>query len=296
MSDIRCYARELALRSRSAAGQSRRDRKEFNDAFKAALLSAIEGTGLEGRHLDADDPDTGRMPWLQRAGADGNAGYWIACGPAEQPGLHAGVWPTDLRATYVWATDPGGPRRWDALSEVPIDLRLSGPAARDPRILAAVTVTAVLDHQRELTRRDNMTPTGPSSVGKGLPLDQSLAVQAHALRVTADLIERTGAPGLYLVIHDVDACSYEISIQVPEYLGTPAERTATVARLAAAVGGTATRDKRRPGRTTDWIRAAGRIDGHSVRIFTAVGLFEQAAGGAGQSLDELTDGGAEAGS
>jgi hypothetical protein len=105
--------------------------------------------------------------------------------------------------------------------------------------------------------------------------DQSLAVQAHALRATADLIENTGTPGLHLVINAIEAGSREISIQVPEYLGTPAERTATVARLAAAVAGTAIRNER-PGRTRGWISADGKIDGHGVHIFTAVGLFASA--------------------
>jgi hypothetical protein len=102
----------------------------------------------------------------------------------------------------------------------------------------------------------------------GPPPDQSLAVQAHALRALADLIERVGIPGMHLVI-DTDDLTHEIVIQVPEYLGSPAERAAMAARLAAAVGGTAARNER-PGHTRGWIRAAGKIDGHSVRIFTPV--------------------------
>jgi hypothetical protein len=144
---------DAAARSRQAAWQRLRDREDFDAAFKAALLAAIEGTGLEGLRLDAGDPDTGGgLPWLQKAGSDGGAGYWIVCGLAERPGLSAGEWPTFLWATYHGPADPADPGT-EILSELPFDLCLSGPGARDPRILAAITVTAVLDHQRDLTRR-----------------------------------------------------------------------------------------------------------------------------------------------
>jgi hypothetical protein len=114
-----------------------------------------------------------------------------------------------------------------------------------------------------------MLPTAPSSAGKGPLPDQSLAVQAHALRVLADLIENVGIAGLSLVINAIDAGSHEISIQVPEYLGSPDERAAAVAQLTAAVGGTAVRNER-PGFARSWIIAEGETGGHRVRIFTAI--------------------------
>jgi hypothetical protein len=126
--------------------------KEFNAAFKAALLAAIEGTGLEGQYLDASDPDSGEcMPWLQQEGTDGNAGYWIACRPDTRPCVPAGAQATELWADYLYPADPGDPDNSETLSERVFELRL--PGSRDPQVLAAVTVTTVTGHQRELTRR-----------------------------------------------------------------------------------------------------------------------------------------------
>jgi hypothetical protein len=106
---------------------------------------------------------------------------------------------------------------------------------------------------------------GPAD--KGLPPDQSLADQVHALRVLADLIEPAGIPGLSLMIDPADRTN-GITIQVPTYLGGLAELTAMVARLAAAVGASVTRDERPL--TRGWVRADGKVDGHRVRIFAAV--------------------------
>jgi hypothetical protein len=110
--------------------------------------------------------------------------------------------------------------------------------------------------------------TAPGSAGDGLPPDQSLAVQAHALHVLAGLIENVGIPGLSLAIDDPDFSADEITIQVPRYLGSPAERTAMVGRLAAAIGATVTRDERPI--THGWVSANGKAGGHRVRIFTAI--------------------------
>jgi hypothetical protein len=129
-------------------------RSDFRAAFKQALAAAVEGTGLESRFLYATEPGTDEcMPWLQQAGTDGHAGYWIACGLTEHQGLPAGTWPTYLWAAYLHPADPSDPDNCETLSERPVDLSLSGPAARDPRILAAITVTAVLGHQRDLAGR-----------------------------------------------------------------------------------------------------------------------------------------------
>jgi protein gp37 len=126
--------------------------KELNAAFKAALLAAIEGTGLEGQYLDASDPDSGEcMPWLQQEGSGGSAGYWIACRPGTRPCVPAGAQATELWADYLYPAGTGDPDNSETLSERVFDLRL--PGSRDPQVLAAVTVTAVLGHQLELTRR-----------------------------------------------------------------------------------------------------------------------------------------------
>jgi hypothetical protein len=127
-------------------------------------------------------------------------------------------------------------------------------------------------YARELAeKRRSVTGQRPTASGSAdeqpLP-EQSLAAQAHALRVTADLIEHVGIPGLDLTVNPANY-DPEISIQVPEDLGTVAERTVLVARLAAAVGGSATRDEgRHPARS--WINAHGEIGGHSVKIFAPV--------------------------
>jgi hypothetical protein len=100
----------------------------------------------------------------------------------------------------------------------------------------------------------------------------SPAGQAHALHAAAALTEKTGIPGLSIT---VDAeMDEQISIQVPRYLGTPAERTAAVSKLAAAVGGTATREDSRWADGSAWVLAAGATDGHSVRIFTCINNAE----------------------
>jgi hypothetical protein len=96
----------------------------------------------------------------------------------------------------------------------------------------------------------------------------SPAAQAHALHAAAILIKKTGIPGLSVT---VDAnLEEEIRIQVPEYLGTPAERTAAVAKLAAAADGTATRKDSDWQDNFAWVLGAGTTDGHSVRIFTSI--------------------------
>lgn len=108
----------------------------------------------------------------------------------------------------------------------------------------------------------NWTGRGQDDVPMNSP-----AAQAHALRAAASLIENTGIPGLSVTV-DADP-GEQITIQVPPYLGTPAERTAAVARLAAAVGGTATRKDSRS-RDFAWVLGGGTTEGHSVRIHTSI--------------------------
>ena len=96
----------------------------------------------------------------------------------------------------------------------------------------------------------------------------SPAAQAHALHAAASLIEKTGIPGLSVTV-DADP-GEQITIQVPEYLGTPAERTAAVAKLAAAAGGTATRENSQWQDKFAWVLGTGTAEGHSVRIHTSI--------------------------
>ena len=94
------------------------------------------------------------------------------------------------------------------------------------------------------------------------------ATQARALRGAASLIENSSIPGLSITV-DADP-GEQITIQVPEYLGTQAERTAPVAKLAAAVGGTATREASQWNDGSAWVLGAGTADGHSFRIHTSI--------------------------
>jgi hypothetical protein len=96
-----------------------------------------------------------------------------------------------------------------------------------------------------------------------------LDAHVRLIRAAADLVERSGIPGLGL-------CPWpdEIVIQVPETLGDITARAAAVARLADLTGGTAAPDPR-PGTTQGWIRAAGVFAGHPVRIYTAIAKEEE---------------------
>lgn len=112
-----------------------------------------------------------------------------------------------------------------------------------------------------MTAATVVTAAAPGSLVPARPL----AAQAHALRAAAALIEHAGIAGLALTIDD------QITIQVPAHLAGPAARTAAVALLAAAIGGTAVRDDRPSSRTYGWVRADGQLAGHAVRVFTAIG-------------------------
>ena len=115
-----------------------------------------------------------------------------------------------------------------------------------------------------------MTPASTAgalaAAGGGLVPARPLAAQAHALRAAAVLIEHAGIGGLSLTIDDD-----RITIQVPAHLAGPAARTAAVAVLAAATGGQHIRDITPGSRTHGWVFADGRLAGHTVRIFTAIG-------------------------
>jgi len=105
--------------------------------------------------------------------------------------------------------------------------------------------------------------TGATASGNAL-----LEAHVRLIRATADLVERSGIPGLVLC-PDQD----EIVIQIPQAIGDAAARAAAVARLAGLTGGTAATDPR-PGPTLGWIRAAGVFAGHPVRIYTAIAKEE----------------------
>ena len=95
-----------------------------------------------------------------------------------------------------------------------------------------------------------------------------LDAHVRLIRDAADLVERSGIPGLAL-----SPGPDEIVIQVPQATGDAAARARAVARLADLTGGTAAPDPR-PGGTQGWIRAAGVFAGHPVRIYTAIAQEE----------------------
>jgi hypothetical protein len=95
-----------------------------------------------------------------------------------------------------------------------------------------------------------------------------LDAHVRLIRAAADLVERSGIPGLVLCPEQD-----KIVIQVPQSIGGTAARAGAVSRLADLTGGTAAPGPR-PGPTLGWIRAAGVFAGHPVRICTAVAKEE----------------------
>jgi len=96
------------------------------------------------------------------------------------------------------------------------------------------------------------------------PVIGQAATTAAAMRAAATLIESTGIAGLSVTCDDAQVC-----IQVGEDLGDPAARAGLVARLAAAIGGTAVRADS-AGSPFSWVRAEGAIGGLRVHAFTPV--------------------------
>jgi hypothetical protein len=110
------------------------------------------------------------------------------------------------------------------------------------------------------------TPTSPTTSDQPHGQAQTLALawaQTHALRATADLLDRLGQPGLLVTVADD-----QIAILVPDHLASRARRAAIVARLAAAIGArpTRTRAHHQPG--LGWIEARGVLASHPIHIFT----------------------------
>jgi hypothetical protein len=142
---------------------------EFGRAFRAALAAAIQGTGIQGQWLEHEGLTP--LPWLCRPGEAG--GYRVLCGLRQYPGVPACAWPAFLQAVY--RSDDAHP----AEGARPLDVVLAGPGARDPRILAAMTVAAILGHEQALAlgrpgftsgaadRRDERLPgtSGPEQAG-----------------------------------------------------------------------------------------------------------------------------------
>jgi hypothetical protein len=92
-----------------------------------------------------------------------------------------------------------------------------------------------------------------------------LAAQVALIRDAADLIEQAGTEDVSFS----PSCDGEIVIQVPGHTGSPAERAAKVAALAALAGCEPVPDHR-PGPTRGWLFARGLFAGHPVRIYTSV--------------------------
>lgn len=94
------------------------------------------------------------------------------------------------------------------------------------------------------------------------PAITDCAVTAAAMRAAASIIEESALAGL-----SVTCTSQEITVQVPERSGEPAERAAQVGRLAQVAGTHAYRDD---SQVTAWtqIKACGQARGIPVSIFT----------------------------
>jgi hypothetical protein len=99
----------------------------------------------------------------------------------------------------------------------------------------------------------------------------SAAAQAHALHAAAAFLEHAGLAGLS-VTADSDGC---LILRVPASAGTPADRTAAVTVIAAAISAPA------PHRTVfagcAWVASAGTLAGHPARVTTHIDDKEQHA-------------------
>jgi hypothetical protein len=104
------------------------------------------------------------------------------------------------------------------------------------------------------------------------PAIADCAVTAAAMRAAASIIEESALAGL-----SVTCDSGQITVQVCEWSGSPAERAAQVALLAAIAG---THAYQHDSRTTAWtqIKAYGQARGIPVVIFTSIGVRTRPAG------------------
>jgi hypothetical protein len=116
---------------------ARDEQARFEREFRAALAKAIEGTGLHGRFIPPDPPST-ELPVLFPPAGDG--WYVIGC-VLEIGGDDFLTGRTVLNAVYR-SDESGQPGQ----GEYPVDLRLSGPTARDAAFLASALVTKILGH------------------------------------------------------------------------------------------------------------------------------------------------------
>lgn len=98
------------------------------------------------------------------------------------------------------------------------------------------------------------------------PAIADCAVTAAAMRAAASIIEESALAGL-----SVTCEAGQITVQVCEHAGSPAERAAQVGQLAAIAG---THAYRHDSRTTAWtqIKACGHARGIPVVIFTSIGV------------------------
>jgi hypothetical protein len=125
----------------------------LDTAFKTALRTAAEGTGLESRFPGRSEPGTGEcLPWLRRAGGDDSAVYRVDCGLRDKPDLPDRAWPTYLRITCDWLAG-AGTQFAETRGELVFCVTLAGHGARNAGILAAITVAVVLGHDSERHRR-----------------------------------------------------------------------------------------------------------------------------------------------
>src|SRR5881227_1729741 len=106
------------------------------------------------------------------------------------------------------------------------------------------------------------------------PAITGCVVTAAAMRAAAGIIEESALPGL-----SVTCTSQEITVQVPEASGDPAERAAQVGRLARIAGSHAYRDDSRVTAYAQ-VKAYGQARGIPVSIFTPLQVRPRPGGSA----------------
>ena|ERR1700758_2455914 len=104
------------------------------------------------------------------------------------------------------------------------------------------------------------------------PAIADCAVTAAAMRAAASIIEESALAGL-----SVTCDSSQITVQVCEQAGDPAQRAGQVGLLAGIAG---THAYQHDSRTTAWtqIKACGQARGIPVVIFTSIGVRTRPAG------------------
>jgi hypothetical protein len=116
---------------------------DLASSFTDALAAALEGTAAEGL-------------------TEASPGYWIEFYQEHARGLPAAAQPVHLTVAWESDTPVGGADPYELKMEYPLDLSLYGTSARNPRFLAGLAATAILDHHASRGGGPaSAAPTGP---------------------------------------------------------------------------------------------------------------------------------------